>query len=162
MSSKHHCSDKPVWTLKSFVGVLPRMPGHLARVTPTVFGRTLSNAFRERIMLAVTAENQCRYCRVAHTGLAHLSNVERQDVLSILSGQDENLPADEQLALAFVRDLAARDFQSRDHSLYAQVGQHFSDKQRAAIESSAHIINFGNRFGNTIDAAFSRVRAVFC
>lgn len=44
----------------------------------------LSPAFRERLMLAVTAVNRCRYCSFAHTRMALAAGVSNAEIAQIL------------------------------------------------------------------------------
>ena len=152
------CAAKPIWTLRSLARVLPDLPGHLRRVAPTVLGAPISNSLRERIMLAVAAENRCRYCQLAHGVMGEAAGESPADIARILAGDDAGLEPREALALAFARDLARRGFASRDEALRARLGQEFTDAERDAIESSAHAMNFANRFGNTFDEALARLR----
>jgi AhpD family alkylhydroperoxidase len=152
------CADKPIWTLRNLARVLPELPGHLRRVAPTLFGRPISNALRERIMLAVAAENRCRYCQIAHSVMGEAAGESPAEVATILAGDDTGLGAREALALAFARNLARRGFASRDEALWERLREHFSAEERDAIESTAHAMNFANRFGNTFDAALARWR----
>ena len=154
------CYDKPTWTLMALLGVLPDLPTHLLRVAPTYVGegRPITGALRERIMLAVAAENRCWYCQTAHATFGHAQGVSADEVRGILAGKEEELtlPAGERSALAYVRDLARRQFQSRNNTLFDALLAHFTEAERAAIESTAHIMNLANRFGNTFDAARAR------
>jgi AhpD family alkylhydroperoxidase len=153
------CFDKPVWTLRSVVQELGRLPPHVARVARTAAGRPISSALRERIMLAVAAENRCIYCQLAHGAFGQSAGLAEAEVASILAGRDDpsvGEPA-ERAALAYARDRARRDFASRDEALWAALSAHYSDEQREAIESTARVMNFANRFGNTFDAARERV-----
>ena len=63
----------------------------------------------------------------------------------------------ERLALAFVRDLARRGFQTRSEELYARLTERLPQAQCETIESTAHVMNLANRFGNTFDAARARL-----
>jgi AhpD family alkylhydroperoxidase len=150
-------AGKPIWTLRRLARVLPDLPGHLGRVAPTILGRPITNALRERVMLAVAAENRCRYCQIAHGVMGEAAGESRAEVATILAGDDSGLEPREALALAFARDLARRGFASRDEALWARLGEQFSAEERDAIESTAHVMNFANRFGNTFDAALSRL-----
>jgi AhpD family alkylhydroperoxidase len=152
------CTGRPIWTLRALARVLPDLPGHLARVAPTLLGRPISNALRERVMLAVAAENCCRYCQIAHSVMGEAAGDSPERVATILAGDDEGLDDREALALAFARDLARRGFASRDEALWARLGEHFSDAERDAVEATAHAMNFANRFGNTFDEALARCR----
>lgn len=151
------CYDKPVWTLGALLGELPELPTHLARVATTSLGHPISGRLRERVMLAVTAVNRCFYCRVAHTAFARSEGLSDGEIQDILAGVDPAEDAGESAALAYVRDLAHRGFASRDEVLWEQLRRYFTEGQRAAIDSSARVINVANRFGNTFDAARERL-----
>ena len=151
------CYDKPVWTLAALLGELPELPAHLGRVATTTVGYPITGRLRERIMLAVTAVNRCFYCRVAHTTFARSEGLTDGEIQEILAGADPAQDPGESTALAYVRDLARRGFSSRDEPLWERLLQYYSAPQRAAIDSSARVINLANRFGNTFDAARERL-----
>ena len=156
MAEPQDCFDKPIWTLAGLARALPGMPAHLLRVAPSVVGRVVSHRLRERIMLAVAAQNRCPYCKRAHAAIGRSVGLDAGEVDRLLQGVEEGADPQVHLALAFVRDLARRDFQSRDEELAAQVGEAFGAEVAAAIESTAHVMNLMNRFGNTFDAARTR------
>ncbi|MFH1436792.1 MAG: carboxymuconolactone decarboxylase family protein [Pseudomonadota bacterium] len=147
------CFKKPVWTLTELARSLPSMPRHALRTLPTVMNMPISGRLRERIMLAVAAENRCRYCRIAHATFAEALDMSRGEISDIIKGSHEGLSACDAMALAYVRDLAMRDFKSKDATLRAKLHDCFTREQVNAIESSAVVMNFANRFGNTFDAA---------
>jgi AhpD family alkylhydroperoxidase len=151
------CYDKPIWTLTDLAGVLPTMPLHLVRTFPTLFNFPISGRFRERIMLAVAAENRCWYCQTAHSALGRALGLTRDEIEAVLAGHDRDMNEDEALALAYARDLARRGFTSRSQSLRRDLLERFSPVQVRAIESTAHVMNLANRFGNTFDAARTRI-----
>jgi AhpD family alkylhydroperoxidase len=155
MTQASPCFDKPVWTRETLFHALAQLPLHLARTASTLYGRPISNALRERIMLAVAAENRCRYCQLAHRIIGEAAGHTAEQIADTLAGDDSHLSEGEALVLTFVRDLARRGFLSRDEHLYQELGRHFSDEERQAIESSAHLMNFANRFGNTFDAGLA-------
>ncbi|MFH2008311.1 MAG: carboxymuconolactone decarboxylase family protein [bacterium] len=156
-SSNTDCYDKPIWTLGELLGELPDLPAHLARVAGTAANHPISGALRERIMLAVTAENRCFYCAVAHTTFGRAEGLTEDEIAALLAGDDRGVAPGEALALVYVRDLARRGFKSRDRALYEQLLEHFTEEQRTAIDSAARVINLANRFGNTFDAARARL-----
>ena len=79
---------KPIWTLRTLLGALPAVPGDLRRVAPTLLGRPFDNAFRERLMLTVAAENRCRYCQAAHGAFGRSAGLSREEVEAILDGAE--------------------------------------------------------------------------
>ena len=152
------CYDKPVWTLGELLRVLPELPAHLRAVLPTLWDRPISGRLREAIMLAVATENRCWYCQTAHAIMGESAGLEPDGVRALLAGEDGELPEDERHALAYVRDLAHRGFRSRSEALRGALGERFSPGACEAIEATAHVMNFANRFGNTFDAARHRLR----
>ncbi len=147
------CFKKPVWTLSELARSLPSMTGHALRTLPTIINMPISARLRERIMLAVAAENRCRYCRIAHATFAEALDMSQGEISDIIKGGHEGLSECDAMALAYVRDLAMRNFKSKDTSLRKKLHDCFTREQVNAIESSAIVMNFANRFGNTFDAA---------
>jgi AhpD family alkylhydroperoxidase len=164
------CDEKPVWTLRTLLGALPSVPGDLLRVAPTLAGRSIGNALRERLMLAVATENRCRYCKAAHSAFGRLSGLSRAEVEAILEDREVEDEAPEprrsadrggaqsegvRVAVAYVRDLARRGFASRDEELRRRLAQHFEPE---VIEATARLMNLCNRAGNTLDAGLDRLK----
>jgi AhpD family alkylhydroperoxidase len=63
----------------------------------------ISPAFRERLMLAVTAVNGCRYCSYFHTKQALKSGMTPEEIEVLLSGSIANCPEDESVALIYAQ-----------------------------------------------------------
>lgn len=61
----------------------------------------ISPAFRERLMLAVTAVNGCRYCSHFHTRQALKSGVTAEEIGGLLSNDVANCPQDEAVAVMY-------------------------------------------------------------
>lgn len=163
MDTKDNCFDKPLWTLMEMGLALSTFPGHLKRFVPTLLGKGLSGAMRERIMLAVATENRCRYCKAVHVTLAHLAPLSDQEVESLirkepaLSTRDLDDLSLEQLVVEFVRDLARRGFVGRDPRIWERLSSYFSPAEKERVESVAHVMNFANRVGNNFDALCARL-----
>jgi AhpD family alkylhydroperoxidase len=158
MPPDHDCYDKPIWTLRRLLEVLPSLPAQLARVLPTVWGARLSNAERERVMLAVATANRCRYCQVAHGGLGRAAGLSADEVSSLLRGDDAPpLGERDRLALRYVRDRAAREFRSADPALRDEVQARLGREGLETIDATAQVMNFVNRFGNSFDALLTRL-----
>jgi AhpD family alkylhydroperoxidase len=69
-------------------------------------GKLISPAFRERLMLAVTAVNGCRYCSYFHTGEALKSGLSREEISRLLSGQADACPPQEAPAVIYAQHWA--------------------------------------------------------
>ena len=61
---------KRIFSIKTFNAALDDLVAHLGDLRAAMRGRRVDHAFSERIMLAVTQVNGCRYCDFGHTRLA--------------------------------------------------------------------------------------------
>lgn len=152
------CYDRPIWTIPTLVSALGTMPRYVGRLVPTVVGKPIDNRLREMLMLAVSTENRCWYCQTAHTELGDASGLRQDEIAALLAGRDERATEAERAALRYARDLARRGFASHDEQLREELLAHFNEAAVEAIEATAHVMNFANRFGNTFDAARHRAR----
>ena len=112
-------------------------------------------ALRERLMLVVTAVNQCRYCAAFHTHAAPLSGLASDEVALLLSGELQHAPAAELPALRYAHGWAAAD--APDHSCYAELVTIYGPDRAAGIALVLHTIRIGNLLGNTADYLLFRV-----
>lgn len=116
----------------------------------------LTPAFRERLMLAVTAVNACRYCAYFHTRLALTSGVEPAEIEQILHGVFENVPANERVALAYAQYWAETNARPDPAARATLVATYGEDTTRA-IELVLRMIRVGNLLGNTFDYVLYRL-----
>lgn len=117
---------------------------------------TLSPAFRERLMLAVTAVNRCRYCSFAHTRMALAVGVSDAEIRQILNRSFADYPPDEALALAYAQHWAetnAAPEPAARERLYCTYGV----LRAGAIEAVLRMIRTGNLLGNTFDYLLFRL-----
>jgi len=146
------CYDKPIWTLQHLLRALPGLPARLRHMP------RLGGALRERIMLAVAVENRCRYCQLAHTTFGRAAGLSADEVQAIVDDEElAQLQPGERAAVAYVRDLARRNFASPSPDLRRQLSMHFDEESVQAIEGAAHLMNLANRLGNTLDALLARL-----
>lgn len=66
----------------------------------------ISSAFRERLMLAVTAVEGCRYCSYFHAKQALRSGLSNADISQLLSGAVDNCPEEEAVAVIYAQHWA--------------------------------------------------------
>jgi AhpD family alkylhydroperoxidase len=71
--------------------------------------KPVSPAFRERLMLAVTAVNGCRYCSWFHTRQALKGGLAAEEAKGLLAGDIGNCPPDEAVALVHAQHWAESD-----------------------------------------------------
>ena len=68
----------------------------------------LTEQLQERIMLAVTAVNDCPMCSYAHTELALKAGLDPEEIRMFVSGDFPDLPDDEIKAVLFAQHYADR------------------------------------------------------
>ena len=126
----------------------------LSRNAPQVFRMlrrgTVSPAFRERLMLAVTAVYRCRYCTWVHTREALRSGLTGEDVTTLLSGSVNDCPNDEALAILYAQHWADADAKPTPESFKMLVDSYGTEKAQA-VNLVLRMIRVGNLTGNSWD-----------
>ena len=116
----------------------------------------VSPALRERLMLVITAVNQCRYCAVFHTRAAQLSGIPPSEIALLLGGELQHTPEFELAALVYARSWAEAAG-APDRSLAAQLVVRYGSDLAAGIELMLRAIRIGNLLGNTGDYLLFRI-----
>ncbi len=114
------------------------------------FGKALPGDFRERLMLAVTQVNACRYCSWIHSRAALLEGVPREEVQQLLAGSLPKAPEREQAALLYAQQWAEANAR-HDPESWEALRQAYGQQESTAIEMSLRLIRIGNLFGNSVD-----------
>ena len=119
-------------------------------------GKMIDKAFRERLMLAVTAVNGCRYCAYAHAKMALVAGVTQEDVDALAGGSLCAAPPEQIPALLYAQHWAETDA-SPDASVRQTVLETYGEERLRAIELSMRTIRVANLLGNTADYLLYRV-----
>ena len=117
---------------------------------------TVSPAFRERLMLAVTAVYRCRYCTWVHTREALRSGLTGEGVMALLSGSVNGCPTDEALAILYAQHWADADANPTPESFKMLVDSYGIEKAQA-VNFVLRMIRIGNLTGNSWDYLLHRV-----
>jgi AhpD family alkylhydroperoxidase len=126
----------------------------------SLFRPKTSKHLREKVMLGVTAINDCRYCAWGHSHWAVSQGVPLEHVNQILGNQDDALQASdpgEAAAILFGQHYAEHLNEIDPDSIKA-LRTHFSQAQVREIFAYVCFITFTNLSGNTVDAVLDRVR----
>ncbi len=118
--------------------------------------REISAAFRERLMMVVTAVNRCRHCAHGHAYLASLAGIPKAEIEALLALDLGHAPAEEIPALLHAIRWAENDgapLQEPETALHANYGAAAAGQ----IEMAIHLIHVGNRLGNSFDYMLGRV-----
>jgi len=122
-------------------------------------GGRVSPAFAERIMLAVTAVNQCRYCSYGHTRMALQAGLTEEEIQLLLDGHVDFIDPDEAPALFFAQHVAESGGRP-DRAAVERLVETYGPRKARDIQAYVRMITFGNLIGNTVDALLSRLGGV--
>ena len=119
-------------------------------------GTLISPAFRERLMLAVTAVNGCRYCSYFHTGEALKSGLSQEEISRLLSRESAACPTEEVSAVIYAQHWAESN--AHPDPIALQKLQEISGREKTdAIHLVLRMIKIGNLFGNSWDYLLYRL-----
>jgi AhpD family alkylhydroperoxidase len=121
----------------------------------------ISAALREKLFLAVSSINDCRYCKWGHSHWAMAQGVPLEEVNEILGHQIESLEAKnpaEAAAILFAQHYAEQLDQFDPESI-ENLRKHYSEAEVAEILAYVRFITLTNLTGNTVDAFVGRFRS---
>jgi AhpD family alkylhydroperoxidase len=110
----------------------------------------ITDAFQERLMLAVTAVHGCRYCSYFHAKQALKSGISSQEISQLLAGDVANCPQEEAVAVIYAQHWAESDAHP-DPEAYRKLQQTYGAKKTEAINLALRMIRVGNLMGNSWD-----------
>ncbi|MBN1629425.1 MAG: carboxymuconolactone decarboxylase family protein [Thermoleophilia bacterium] len=119
-------------------------------------GTEIDRAFQERLMLAVTEVNGCRYCAYAHARMALSAGLDQADIDALSKGSLEGAPPEEVPALLYAQHWAEADAQP-DSEARQRVLDIYGQSKIEAIELTLRMIRLGNLLGNTSDYVLHRL-----
>ncbi len=132
------------------------MIGNRAQIRTVMRQHLISPAFRERLMMAVTAVNGCRYCSYYHAKEALLTGISEAEVEALLSGVVEHCPAEEATAVLYAQHWAETNTHP-DPQARQKLVEEYGSESAEAIELVLRMIRMGNLMGNTWDYVLYRV-----
>ncbi len=119
-------------------------------------GEIITPAFRERLMLAVTAVNQCRYCSYVHAREALSKGVSPQEIEALGKGMFAGSPPEEVPALLYAQHWAEANGKP-EPSVREQVVARYGQQVVEMMELGLRMIRAGNLLGNTFDYLLYRI-----
>jgi AhpD family alkylhydroperoxidase len=147
--------EKRIYRPRTLIADLKEMLTHMDDLRAAARADRVDRAFAERIMLAVTEVNGCRYCSYGHTRAALHAGVTEEELQSLKIGDFDSLPDEQRVALLFAQHYAEQgghpDPEARER-LVATYGEETASDILAYIR----MITLGNLLGNTFDAILSR------
>jgi AhpD family alkylhydroperoxidase len=154
---------KETFTSRSLASGIARFVQNLPRLIRAKRADSVSDQFAEKIMLAVTAVNECQYCSRYHTSLAQETGVDRETITSILESDVESAVDDGELPALLFAQRYAETNENPGRDAVAELQRTYGEETAADIQAFIRAIYFGNLLGNTYDgvrfALARRVRA---
>ncbi len=149
--------SKRTYTPKTLMADIAWMLGHLDYMRSAYRSGRVDKAFAERIMLAVTNVNGCRYCDYFHARQALAAGIDESELQQLYAGEFEHLPEGQAVAIVFAQHFAEQ--QGKPDPLAWQRLQSFYGPDTARdITAYIHMITMGNLLGNGADALLFRIQ----
>ncbi len=150
-----HDFEKRLTSTNVFYSYLRDLIGNISAVKTSK--SRLDEQFQNKILLAVTQVNGCRYCSYLHTKHALESGMSEEEITSLLAGEVGDINDEESVALIFAQHYAETQANPDPESverLFNTYGEDKSDDIIATIQA----IMAGNIHGIFIDLLQSRLR----
>ena len=155
----NHLFRKRTFNFRSFMQTMQNILRNREKFQSTMKSKRISNDFSERIMLAVTAVNGCRYCEWGHTKMAIESGCTDEEIKYILDLDFQGLRKDEITALAFAQHFAESKENPSKKALI-NLTKEYGSQKADDILNFCRMITVGNLLGNTLDAFDSRINGI--
>lgn len=126
------------------------------RIQQAMRNQSISAEFRERLMLAVTAVNDCRYCSYAHTRKALESGMSEEEIHALNGGEFEHSPDLQVPALLYAQHWAETDGRVSAAARQKMIGK-YGEANLSDIEMILRMIRMGNMLGNSWDCFLYRI-----
>jgi len=143
-------------SVSGFVVDLRAILAERSQMRALMRGESIDAGFRERLMLAVTAVNGCRYCSYAHARQALAAGMHSDEVRALQDGVLEESPKEERLALLYAQHWAETGGHV-DPVARERILEVYDQEAVEAIELALRTIQMGNLVGNTMDYALYRL-----
>jgi len=147
---------KRVFSTSMFVAHVRDTAAHMGDLRAAARAGRVGQAFAEKIMLAVTQVNGCRYCNYGHTRTALAAGVSPEELRQLMAGEFDGLPEDELVALVFAQHYAETGGHPAPEARQRLLEAYGPDTARD-IMAYVRIITLGNMIGNTLDALLARL-----
>lgn len=146
-----------IFTVKDFYKHIKITVENLPNMRKANKSKRVDKAFQEKIMLAVTQVNGCRFCNYIHTKNAIDAGASEEEINAMLNGELGDIHNDESLALMFAQHYADKDG-DYDLETYRKIEAHYGKDKAHDILTNIQVIMSANIHGIAVDALQSRFR----
>lgn len=150
MDNTNRFNKRTYHGLREVLGDFSTVMKQRKQIRTLMNGDSISEAFRERIMLTVTEVNGCRYCQYAHAKMALSAGLSASEIDSLSTGAFHHCPPEDVPALLYAQYWAEENgnpgtaMREKMHSIYGE------EKTRD-MELVMRMIRMGNLMGNSWD-----------
>ena len=117
----------------------------------------ISEQFAERLMLAVTEVNGCRYCSYFHSRMSLKTGLKNEEITRVLDGDFADAPQEELAALYFAQHYAESG-EKPDLETVETLTNSYGEKKTKAIFAYIRAIMIGNAWGNMFNSFGNRLK----
>ena len=142
--------------LKEFFSDLGYILKRSSKIKLLMRGEVIDSQFRERLMMAVTKVNGCRYCAYFHSQQALAAGVGSDELAQISEMSFESSPEEQRAALLYAQHWAESNAHP-DPDARICMQDAYSPEEIEMIELSLHTIRMGNLMGNLADYLLFRL-----
>ena len=152
---------KRLYTPKDFYRLMVDMLANIKDMREASRSGRVSKKFAERIMMAVTEVNGCRYCSYFHARMALQAGLKKEEIRKLLDGEFNGVPEEEIAALYFAQHYAEEGGHPNREAIQCLEDTYGESKTRD-IFAYIRAIMIGNAWGNMFDALGNRLRGKAC
>ena len=145
-----------IYDTQTFRFLLQDLVEHLPVLTRAMKSGSVDSRFRERIMLAVTSVNECRYCSYYHTKVSLEAGISADEIREMLNGELGEAPPEEAPALAFAQHYAETKGRP-DRGVWERIVEVYGLEKAEDIIAVVRVIMLGNVYGNNFDFLLRRL-----
>jgi AhpD family alkylhydroperoxidase len=149
--------DRRTYTLEHFITSVRDVFRKRDEIRAAARGGRVSRPFAEKIMLAVTQVNGCRWCNYGHTQAALAAGVSPEEIQHLMEQELGRFPEEEAVALAFAQHYAESQEQP-DPAAWQRLVDYYGEATARDIVAYSRMITVGNLYGNTFDALLARLQ----
>jgi AhpD family alkylhydroperoxidase len=142
--------------LSAVIADVKAIMGKRDQMKPLMRGEIIDGPFRERLMLAVTAVNRCKYCSYAHAKQALVEGLKAEEIKALQDGILDDCPESELPGLLYAQHWAETQGKP-EPEVREQLREKYNEETVRAIELTLRTIQMGNLLGNTADYILYRL-----
>ena len=150
-----HEFEKRITSTKLFYSYLVDLIGNIGNLRDAK--KRLDKQFQNKILLAVTQVNGCRYCSYLHTKHALESGMSEEEIKSLLAGEVGDVNNDETIALMFAQHYAETQA-NPDKESVQKLFEKYTEQKASDIISVIQVIMVGNIHGISLDLLQGRLK----